>query len=209
MAHFDHNLSQTSLRTASRLSPSHTRSNPSRTSSQPRPSQPMNINPPSPRSPRRHHKPRPCRQAPPTLPTLPRFHPANFPGYVQSNSSPSASSNTKSVDPHVTNPSLSPRTTRQSQLTDAQRQLYAYHRELFSLNRSASPNYSGLNISRPASPHLEPIASPGAVTPLELEEADQSEGYLVKTSAASGKSDVVDACIRREVNGEAGIRLPQ
>ena len=163
--------------------------------------------------------PRSTRQAPPTMANLPRFHPANFANYVHSHSSSNVPTNVITSQSHSNTPStqLSPRSGRQtSQLSEAQQQLYLYHRELFSLNRSgsgaSSPSLTGFSTSRPASPNLRPMASPGAVTPLELEEAEQqSEGYLMAgpthqhlqralLNDVSGK-EIVDTYILRETQG--------
>lgn len=170
-------------------------------------------------SPEPRSQPTSRRRAPhPTLPTLPRFHPANYATTSSSTSAVSAmtspstprsagiSSNLDHINFHTTRP-LSPRTNTQLRQysSDAQRQLYLYHRELLSLNRgSSSPNVAAFNVNAhsgtspllaahhsmlspnnrahsPQSPHLIPLASPGGpMTPLILEgEVDQSEGYLL------------------------------
>ncbi|EMC99040.1 hypothetical protein BAUCODRAFT_51294, partial [Baudoinia panamericana UAMH 10762] len=123
------------------------------------------------------------------LPSLPRFHPANFP------SAQSSLQNTPSERPSPMGP-MSPRT-HQRMLSDAQKQLYNYQREsVTAAHRNASPNRT----DKPDSPRLEPLGSPGPVTPLELEGED---GYLmagVRSASEEGPSseEVVEKLIREE-----------
>lgn len=109
------------------------------------------------------------------LPGLPRFHPANFPD------SPTAISPLSAVDSPQP-PTISPRQ-QYRQVSDAQqRHHYLYPRELAAYSRpGGSPlsASSGLRTSRPNSPRLDPLGSPGPVTPFELEDG---EGYLSSTS---------------------------
>ena len=177
------------------------------------------ASPTGPSSPRRTQQS--PRQTPPRLTNLPRFHPANFANYVNSTSTSATSSSTTSPDSSATSPTnpLSPRTARQTpQLSEAQRQLYNYHRELYSLNRSGSeansPSTTTFITSRPASPFLQPLASPGAVTPLELEEADQADEYLMagfrsKQSSSTSlneaaKDQIFDTYMKREQRSKSG-----
>lgn len=131
------------------------------------------------------------RQAHPTLPALPRFHPANYAVTSPSTSAvPTNESNanaTRFLENSVTGP-LSPRSTTalRQYPSEPQRQLYLHQRELLSLNRPSPsfniPTTTNTNIyattttngtrsptfrfSRPSSPHLAPLGSPGPVTPL-------------------------------------------
>lgn len=120
----------------------------------------------------------------PKLPNLPRFHPANFP------SSHSSLAVTPSSSMGSPQPPMSPRA-QQRQISEAQKQLYAYQRE--ALSRSGS--YQSTSI-KPASPRLQPAASPGAVTPLELE----GENYLVAGSSSPSEKqpDYIDKLIQDE-----------
>jgi hypothetical protein len=124
-----------------------------------------------------------CEKSP-KLPNLPRFHPANFPSSYSSLAVTPSSS--------ITNPQppSSPRS-QQRQISEAQKQLYAYQREV--LSRPATWQSTSV---KPASPRLAPCASPGAVTPLELE----GENYFVAGSTSSNKkqSDYVEKVIRDE-----------
>ncbi|KAF2867670.1 hypothetical protein BDV95DRAFT_502244 [Massariosphaeria phaeospora] len=118
------------------------------------------------------------------LPSLPRFHPANF-------TSPTSSVQvTPATGPNSPQSPLSPRT-HQRQYSDAQRQMYFYQRELLA---DASRQVRGA-VAKPTSPRLIPLASPGAVTPLELE---GSEGYLTAGVNASEVASHVDKVIRNE-----------
>lgn len=91
---------------------------------------------------------------------------------------------------------MSPRA-QQRMLSDAQKQLYAYQREVVTAARTQSPGRG----EKPASPKLAPLGSPGPVTPLEL---GGEEGYLVAGVRVSGKHDsgspdeVVERLIREE-----------
>ncbi|KAK4546882.1 hypothetical protein LTR36_001614 [Oleoguttula mirabilis] len=100
------------------------------------------------------------------LPSLPRFHPANF---------PSAHSSLQATPDGVASPHgpMSPRA-HQRMLSDAQKHLYAYQRDVISAARASSPVRG----------KLAPLGSPGPVTPLELE---GEEGYLVAGARSSGR----------------------
>ena len=97
-----------------------------------------------------------------TLPGLPRFHPANYP------SAHSSFANTPTSGPN--SPVL------QQRLANDPRHTIAYQREY-----NVRPTTSH---EKPTSPRLQPLGSPGPVTPLELASAD---GYmaLVKPSPRS------------------------
>jgi hypothetical protein len=123
------------------------------------------------------------------LPQLPRFHPANFPS---AHSSTHATPDSPS--PHAA-PPVSPRA-HQRMLSDAQKQLYAYQREMVSVARANSPSGAG----KPVSPRLAPLGSPGPVTPLELE---GEEGYLLAGARSAGQEgaspdEIVERLIREE-----------
>lgn len=139
------------------------------------------------------------------LPTLPRYHPANFPSYHSSaQTTPDASSTANSP-----NAPVSPRGagSHQRVVSDAQKHLLAYQREMIS--RAQSPG----GMDKPTSPRLEPLGSPGPVTPLELE---GDGGYLMAGSryaeeGEKGRQELVEKLIREEAgrrrgDGEAGIR---
>lgn len=82
-------------------------------------------------------------------------------------------------------------------LSDAQKQLYAYQRDVVAAARAQSPGKEG----KPASPKLAPLGSPGPVTPLELE---REEGYLVAGARSAGNheggspDELVERLIREE-----------
>lgn len=130
------------------------------------------------------------RRAPTTslkLPSLPRFHPANFPSTNSSvQSTPDGTSSPQ--------PPVSPRA-HQRMYSDAQKQLYFNQREMLSAARGVTPNASG----KPTSPRLQPLGSPGPVTPLELEAEKE---YLLAgvRSAANGTNpqELVEHLINEE-----------
>lgn len=125
------------------------------------------------------------------LPSLPRFHPANF---SSQNSSFAATPTSSGSSPQ---PPMSPRS-QQRQYSEAQKQLYAYQRELLA-NAGKLPTKAPA--AKPVSPRLLPAGSPGPVTPLELE-AEQAGGYLL-AGRSSGPNDqtqreYVEKLIREE-----------
>lgn len=133
-----------------------------------------------------------ARSASLKLPSLPRFHPANFPS--QGSGSSSSFATTPSSGGNSPQPPVSPRS-QQRQYSDAQRQLYAYQRELLATGGRLP---SRPIATRPISPRLIPAGSPGPVTPLELEEAG---GYLTAGVGAAGdqaQREYVDKLIREE-----------
>ncbi|KAF2140635.1 uncharacterized protein K452DRAFT_230126 [Aplosporella prunicola CBS 121167] len=130
------------------------------------------------------------------LPSLPRFHPANFP------SQSSSAAQTPSTNPNSPQPPPSPYA-QQRQYSEAQRQLYLYQRELLATAaRNMHASSTGGATVRPVSPRLNPLGSPGPVTPLELE--GQGD-YLVAGArsaaalAAGSQSDLVEKLIQDEV----------
>lgn len=105
------------------------------------------------------------------LPSLPRFHPANFPSSHSSSASTPASGPTSPQGMYQ--PSINQRLH-----SDAQRQLYFHHRDTLASYAGLGPSLGSRD--KPATPNLGPTGSPGPVTPLELEE---DEGYLMAGAA--------------------------
>ncbi|KAI9835090.1 MAG: hypothetical protein M1819_002642 [Sarea resinae] len=142
--------------------------------------------PPSP-----HVKPRRHQTGPLKLPALPRFHPANY----QSPSSSSATTPASGLN--------SPQGQLRQYPSDAQRQLQSYQRDIFSQASRASRDSTGQMGIKPTSPKLQPLGSPGPVTPLMLEEGG---GYMVagaggrdvKQLQGAGERDLVEHLIREE-----------
>lgn len=124
------------------------------------------------------------------LPSLPRYHPANFPSANSSMQTTPDAGNMGSPQPP-----MSPRS-HQKVINDAQKHLWVYQRDLVAAARAQSPIQIYEN---PASPRLVPLGSPGPVTPLELE----SDGYLVAGAQRAGKdavssNELVEELIREE-----------
>ncbi|KAI5369865.1 hypothetical protein Slin15195_G007430 [Septoria linicola] len=118
------------------------------------------------------------------LPSLPRFHPANFPsGQSSAQSTPDGNSHVSSPQPPI-----SPRA-YQRMYSEAQKQLYFHQRDF--LTASAG---------KPTSPRLQPLGSPGPVTPLELE---GDEGYLIagarSVNNSATPSDVAERMMKAEM----------
>ncbi|KAJ5761162.1 hypothetical protein N7520_008318 [Penicillium odoratum] len=140
-------------------------------------------------SPRRPNSPQPSRSSAKTMPgfhlgTLPRFHPAVY--------QPGPSSHT------VTNQPPSPRQSRQSHgyRTTGSREVKFQYRDLL----------DGSNHS-PSAPRLDPLISPGPVTPLALEAGDYiAAGSISKERTMPGTTnqhvgpppDLVEKLIARE-----------
>lgn len=126
------------------------------------------------------------------LPSLPRFHPANF------ESRQSSAAGTPATGPNSPQPPLSPRT-QQRQYSDAQKQLYfSYQQQLVAASRTTKPQQG----PKPTSPRLIPMGSPGPVTPLELEGAD---GYLTAGVNTNDAASHVDMLIREEAKRRGDI----
>ncbi|KXT00692.1 hypothetical protein AC578_8253 [Pseudocercospora eumusae] len=127
------------------------------------------------------------------LPSLPRFHPANY---------PSSNNTTPDVNSHASSPHapISP-PAHQRMYSDAQKQLYFNQREMLNATLKAS------SPGKPDSPRLAPLGSPGPVTPLELE---RDEGYLIagaRSTCASNDTpseELVEKLIRTEVQRQHG-----
>lgn len=129
------------------------------------------------------------------LPTLPRFHPANYPSAHSSvQSTPDAGNGSPQ-------PPASPRA-HQRVISDAQKHLLFYQRETVSASvRASSPS----RLDGPRSPRLAPLGSPGPVTPLELEGDD---GYLVAGARDIGNEASLssDELVERLIGMEARRR---
>ncbi|KAL8832167.1 MAG: hypothetical protein Q9191_000440 [Dirinaria sp. TL-2023a] len=97
---------------------------------------------------------------------LPRFHPANF-------ETPSPSPNMTRQNPHS-----SPAKPHHRHVSDAQHKLQQYQRDVVAASaaRAASLSMSPSATAKPNAPRLDPMGSPGPVTPLMLEPADDYLG---------------------------------
>ncbi|PNS16608.1 hypothetical protein CAC42_4572 [Sphaceloma murrayae] len=130
-----------------------------------------------------------------TLPGLPRFHPANYP------SAHSSFANTPASGPNSPHAPSSPGL-QQSLRNESQRQAYAYHRDM--LSRTPSSQL----LERPDSPRLQPLGSPGPVTPLELE---ANEGYLsvMKTPPRTGTGEQSDELAKKLAQAARQQKAPR
>jgi hypothetical protein len=88
------------------------------------------------------------------------------------------------------------------QLSDAQRKLHKYQRDLITNATRPARLVTAPTLSDPVPPRLHPLGSPGPVTPLTLEEKGD---YLTAGAAASAyrldggsESELVEAFIRQE-----------
>ncbi|KAL1297220.1 hypothetical protein AAFC00_004786 [Neodothiora populina] len=130
------------------------------------------------------------------LPSLPRFHPANYP------SQHSSAANTPASGPNSPQAPTSPMQ-QQRLYSQAQKQLYMFQRETLAAHAGLIPTRE-----KPLSPRLEPLGSPGPVTPLELEGHD---GYLLAGAKAAGQqNDLVEKLIQQEALRSAeSAKAPQ
>lgn len=128
-----------------------------------------------------------------TLPSLPRFHPANFP------SQGSSPSNTPLSGPNSPQPPMSPRS-QQKNYSEAQKQLYTYQREL--LSSISRTNRS--NSKKPASPRLIPVGSPGPITPLELEGESGGDYLTAGVRSYSAVHSMSRGCLADDLIYEGG-----
>lgn len=108
------------------------------------------------------------RPSPLTFPKLPPLHPANFESRTSS----------------PRNTSHSGTAAHNRQTSDAQRTLQRYQRDIvLSATRTALVNTKKSPLARPSSPRLDPLGSPGPVTPLLL--GGQDDYFLAGSGAAS------------------------
>lgn len=125
---------------------------------------------------------------------LPRFHPANY----ETPSSP----NMIKQKPHS-----SPAKPHHRQFSDAQHKLQQYQRDVIAASaaRAALLPMSPSTTAKPNAPRLDPMGSPGPVTPLMLEPADD---YLGAGSLGSPGSRPVRGreLVQRLVDRENGRR---
>ncbi|KAI9813469.1 MAG: hypothetical protein M1827_004145 [Pycnora praestabilis] len=121
------------------------------------------------------------------LPTLPRFHPANF----QAASSSSTDTPTSDSQPSLQSANQHG---HQRHYSGAQRQLHMHQRELIA-NATRGRGAAMTGGVKPTSPKLLPLGSPGPVTPLMLEEEG---GYLIAGAGSQG-GNVLGEAGRREL----------
>ncbi|KAL9006809.1 MAG: hypothetical protein Q9188_000420 [Gyalolechia gomerana] len=108
------------------------------------------------------------RPGPLAIPSLPPFHPAN---YESRSSSPRNTSHLGSA-------------THNRQTSGAQRKIQQYQRDVvLSATRTAILNTTKSPLARPSSPRLNPLGSPGPVTPLML--GGQDDYFIVRSGSAS------------------------
>ncbi|KAH9867007.1 hypothetical protein IAQ61_007598 [Plenodomus lingam] len=119
------------------------------------------------------------------LPSLPRFHPANY-----ASSQNSSHTATPVTGPNSPQMPVSPRGGNNRQY-EVQRQMYLYQQQLLANTRHPQGTGHG-----PTSPRLAPLASPGAVTPLELEH--ETDGYLTAGVNPNEATKHVENLIRNE-----------
>ena len=121
--------------------------------------------------PKSHHQYSRGQPAPLAIPTLPPFHPANY--------------ESRTPSPRNTTRPFSP--TQGRQLSDAQRKLQRFQRDIvINASRATGRTPAKSPMPRPTSPRLDPLGSPGPVTPLMLE--GQGDYFLAGSSTASASA---------------------
>ena len=168
------------------------------TSSSDAPLSPTMMNPTLPRS-KHHQSAQRASGQNLKLPTLPRFHPANY-------QSPGSSSFTTPTKPRMAQLSRPPRSpvAHNRQVSDAQQKLHQYQREVIrNASRAASVN-TPQSIEKPPTPQILPCGSPGTgpATPLMLEDSEDymTGGLRSSSSGFQGNTgrDAVDRMIHNE-----------
>ena len=152
------------------------------------------------------------------LPALPRYHPSN---YERATPSPSLSSNARSRPSATYRSSARSPQPHQRQLSDAQYKLQQYQRDVITTAtrqpRPAASCTSG--ITKPVSPRLNPLGSPGPVTPMMLEEQTdyllagaECRGLFSSSFGEAGQSESVEKLARAgkepDVLARSGSRSP-
>lgn len=131
------------------------------------------------------------------LPTLPRYHPSN---YTSAHSSLHSTPDSGYASPQGP---TSPKS-HQRVISDAQKHLLAYQREMVSAAaRSSTPTQS----EKPDSPRLVPLGSPGPVTPLQLEE--EGRGYFSVAAQNSASNLVQSEALMERLMREETSRQPR
>ncbi|GAE00154.1 hypothetical protein AN7670.2 [Paecilomyces variotii No. 5] len=124
--------------------------------------------------------------------SLPRFHPA-----VYQSSTGAHSSSSRPSSPHQQRPQA-------YRMSSGSRDTLRQYRELIT-NGVLSRNAQGVITNKPAAPRLDPLGSPGPVTPLALEEGDSylsagaANGSEQQSSSSFAPSpELVEKLIQRE-----------
>jgi hypothetical protein len=123
------------------------------------------------------------------LGTLPRFHPAIY----------QPSSNTASQPPSPIQ-QRSSTTSQNYRNSDAMKQYRDFVSGIALATRSSTSNpasSTSTSHSRPAKPRLDPLGSPGPVTPLALEE-EQQDGYLGAGARHASDAAALERLLQRE-----------
>jgi hypothetical protein len=134
------------------------------------------------------------------LGNLPRFHPAVY-------QPPTGNQPQQSPSP------LQPRPSQQYRIQSGPRDALRQYRELVTGTVLASRSASSTSSTKPSKPRLDPLNSPGPVTPLALEEgeggylaageAGSPEGSALENRTAAPTPELVERLIRRESERKA------
>ncbi|PGH23046.1 hypothetical protein AJ80_02819 [Polytolypa hystricis UAMH7299] len=127
------------------------------------------------------------------LNNLPRFHPAVY------QSSPKSS---KSKQIHHQPPSPLQSRPQPSRIPSGSREALRQYRELVASMAAASRNATpSISVPKPSKPRLDPLGSPGPVTPLALEDEDLEGGYFAGQGGVHGgvrPEELMQKLIQRE-----------
>ena len=132
-------------------------------------------------------------QLSPTIPEtlripMGKYHPSNYKSPASTEvSTPTSNPRTPLPPTNLSIPTTSSkrgskeRPGHERKSSDIKRKLQQYQREMIAQARAAAPTMKDGRISKePSSPRLQPLGSPGPITPFDLEEAD---GYIVAGSS--------------------------
>ena len=127
------------------------------------------------------------------LGNLPRFHPAVYqPPTTTTTSQPPSPVQYHQPQQRPSSQPYRVQTSSGSGSSTSRDSLRQYHRDLMVgvplAFATTSPTSSSANYTRPAKPRLDPMRSPGPVTPLALEE-DEDDGYLGMPRSSDGSSE--------------------
>jgi len=138
-------------------------------------------------------------QLSPTIPEtlripMGKYHPSNYKSPASTEvSTPTSNPRTPLPPTNLSIPTTSSkrgskeRPGHERKSSDIKRKLQQYQREMIAQARAAAPTMKDGRISKePSSPRLQPLGSPGPITPFDLEEAD---GYIVAGSSAVRKEN--------------------
>ncbi|KAK2753489.1 hypothetical protein FQN54_007879 [Arachnomyces sp. PD_36] len=154
----------------------------------------------------RSRSPQPSRQRPSKdqkvahLSNLPRFHPAVY-------QSPSTTTHTSQTNASSSTTSMPQRPSHPYRVPSASRDALRQYRELVASVALTPRSNPSTIYTKPSTPQLDPLGSPGPVTPLALEDSDNyfaagemqgSSGTPFLSEGSGPSAELVEKLIQRE-----------